>query len=189
MQYRSQSIPCGPILSLSVLCVLMVAGVAVAGDIAAAMPILTLSSPAEGSGSRTVPVVDASLQGETPERVPPIDERSETEKKWGVEVIGVRLSAGGYILDFRYRIIAPERAVSLVDRRRKPYLIDRKTGARFTVPNPTKVGPLRQTAKYGKPKADRTYFILFANPGRFIKRNRPVDVVIGDFRASNLIVE
>jgi hypothetical protein len=35
----------------------------------------------------------------------------------------------------------------------------------------------------------RTYFALFANPGRQIEAGDKVTVVIGDFRAEDLIVE
>ena len=42
---------------------------------------------------------------------------------WGIRVERVRLSAGGAILDFRYRIMDSVKAKPFVDRRNKPYVL------------------------------------------------------------------
>lgn len=109
------------------------------------------------------------------------------EEKWGIKILSIRQSANGYMLDFRYRVIDPDKASLLLSRKEKPYLIDQVSGARFMVPSAPKVGPLRQTAI--KPIADRNYFILFANPGKYVKPGNRVTVVIGEFRVQNLVVE
>jgi hypothetical protein len=49
-----------------------------------------------------------------------------------------------------------------------------------------KVGKLRQAST---PKAGMTYWMAFSNPTLAVKRGHRVDVVIGTFRANNLIVE
>jgi len=90
------------------------------------------------------------------------------------------------MLDFRYRVVDPEKAQSLFKRQTKPYLIDQETGARLIVPSPATTGPLRSS---NTPKLDRTYFMFFANPGGFIKPGKQITVVIGDFRAENLVVQ
>lgn len=108
------------------------------------------------------------------------------EETWGIQIEGIRLSAAGYMLDFRYRVIDTEKAAPLFDRKTKPYLIDQTSGAKFMVPSPPKVGPLRTS---DPPQADKTYFILFANPGKYVKHGNKVTVVIGDFRAEDLTVE
>ena len=115
-------------------------------------------------------------------------EKISMEEQWGVKVESLRTSANGHLLDFRYRIKDPDKAVPLVDRRNKPYLIDQASGKVLAVPNTAKVGPLRATVRHGKPKQDRVYFVLFGNPG-VVKPGDQVTVVIGDFRAENLIVE
>lgn len=116
-------------------------------------------------------------------------DRMSMEEEWGVAVESLRPSGAGNLLDFRYRIKDPDKAVQLVDRRNKPYLIDQESGKVLAVPNTAKVGPLRQTLRYGKPKDDRVYFVLFGNPGGMVKSGDQVTVVIGDFRAENLTVE
>jgi hypothetical protein len=115
-----------------------------------------------------------------PEEVPSLEEQ------WGIRILGIRLSAAGYMLDFRYRVIDPEKASSLLNRQSKAYLIDQATGTQLLVPR-TRLGPMRQTAV--RPLANRNYFILFSNPGGIVKAGNSVTVVIGDFKAESLIVE
>ncbi len=114
------------------------------------------------------------------------NEGLKIEKEWGVRVLSIRLTANSYMLDFRYRVLDTEKASPLFTWKVKPYLIDQASGARFLVPNPPKVGSLRSTRK---PEADRNYFMMFANPAQFIKKGNKVTVVIGDFKAEDLIVE
>ena len=109
------------------------------------------------------------------------------KQKWGVQTEGLRLSAAGYMLDFRFRVLDPNKAVPLLDRANKPYLLDPQSGAKLIVPAPPKVGSLRQKSR--APKRDKVYFVMFSNPGRFIKSGQKVTVVIGDFKAENLVVQ
>jgi hypothetical protein len=110
------------------------------------------------------------------------------EEQWGVKIESLRTSAAGNLLDFRFRIIDPEKASYLVDRRNKAYMIDQASGKVLSVPTTAKVGPMRQTVRYGLPKKDRIYFILFGNP-HLIKPGDKATVVIGDFKAENIVVE
>ncbi|SNB47978.1 hypothetical protein [Geobacter sp. DSM 9736] len=113
-------------------------------------------------------------------------QESSIEEKWGVKVLSLKQSAGGYMLDFRYRVLDPEKAKPLFDRKLKPYLVDEATGAVFAVPEPPKVGALRSTRP---PQPERNYFVMFANPGGYVKKGNKVSVVIGDFRAENITVQ
>ncbi|MDW7773934.1 MAG: hypothetical protein SCH71_13685 [Desulfobulbaceae bacterium] len=109
--------------------------------------------------------------------------------QWGIQVESLRSSANGHLLDFRYRVKDPDKATYLVDRRNKPYLIDQASGKVLAVPNTAKVGPMRQTVRSGKPKEDRVYFVLFGNPGGMVKPGSQVTVVIGDFKAEDIVVQ
>ncbi len=117
----------------------------------------------------------------------PTVEKSTVEQQWGMEIQGLRLSAADYMLDFRYRVTDPQKAHQLLKRGLKPYLLDQATGAKLLMPTATKIGPLRQATL--APKKDRVYYVMFANPGRFIKRGAIVDVVIGDFVAKDIVVQ
>lgn len=107
------------------------------------------------------------------------------KRTWGIEVLGVHLVAGGYMLEFRYRVIDPEKAKVLANRKIKPYLVDLATGAKVIVPSPEKVGELRNI---NSQVAGKTYWIMFANPARMVKAGSKVAVVIGDFQANNMVV-
>jgi hypothetical protein len=108
------------------------------------------------------------------------------EEAWGVKDLSIRLASNGYMLDFRYRVTDPGKALPLFDRKIQPYLVDEGSGAHFYVPNPPTIGSLRTTRP---PQEDRVYFIIFGNPGKYIKPGSRVTVVVGDFKAENLTVQ
>jgi hypothetical protein len=107
------------------------------------------------------------------------------KRNWGVEVIGVHPVSSGYMLAFRYRILDAKKAKPVNDMKGKAYLIDEATLTRLAVPALENVGELRTGAT---PQADRTYFMIFGNPGRLVKAGSRVSVVIGDFHAEDIIV-
>ncbi len=108
------------------------------------------------------------------------------ERNWGIDIIGVRPSASGLMLDFRYRVIDPKKAQPLGERSAKSYLVDEASGATFSVPAMENVGELRQTAKL---QSDRSYYVIFGNPGRIVKTGSRVSVVIGPLRVDGLVVQ
>lgn len=114
-------------------------------------------------------------------------ETANARNQWGVEIESVRLTAAGYMLDFRYRVTDDEKAKGFMGRKVRPHLIDQDSGATVIVPAPGKLGALKQTSSV--PVEDKTYFVMFANPGRFIKQGNKVTVVIGDFEACDIMVE
>jgi hypothetical protein len=107
-------------------------------------------------------------------------------EKWGIEVTSIRMSAHGYMVDFRYRVLDEEKAKELFVRENKPYLIEQGSGKVLQVPNTAKVGPLRSSYK---PQKGRIYWMFFGNRGGFVRQGSKVTVVIGEFRAEDLVVE
>jgi hypothetical protein len=108
-------------------------------------------------------------------------------EKWGIEVVALRLSAGGNLLDFRYKVLDSDKAAPISHVEWKPYLIDEKTGAKMVVPKMPKIGSLRQTAV--KPVVGRVFTTLFTNPGQTLKSGSKATVVIGECRIENLTVQ
>jgi len=98
--------------------------------------------------------------------------------RWGVEVVGLRLTAADHMLDFRYRVLDAEKAAPLFVRATKPELIHIPTGAKLPVFSPTKTGPLRNT---NTPIEGRVYFMFFPNPG-FVHAGDQASLHIGDFQ-------
>ncbi len=119
-------------------------------------------------------------------RSPHPREATRMKRQWGVEVLGVRQTAAGYMLEFRYRVLDAARAKPLFERRTKPVLVDEQSGLSLVVPTPPKTGALRNS---NPPLAGHTYWMFFGNPGGFVRPGRRVSVVIGDFRAEGIVVQ
>ena len=140
----------------------------------ASPPVLAAAAPTRGeSASAPAPVAidvaDAALV-----------------RKWGIHIEGVRLTAAGHMLDFRYRVVDTRKAKPLFERKTKPVLRDEASGVQVAVPVPPKTGALRNS---NDPKAGKTYFMFFANPGRFIAPGNRVTVTIGAFSVSGIRVD
>jgi len=108
------------------------------------------------------------------------------KREWGIEIMYVRQTAGGYMLEFRYKVVDAEKAKALFERQTKPMLTHTRTGAKLIVPTPAKTGALRNS---NLPKDDHTYWMFFANPGQLVKPGEQVSVQIGDFLAEKLVVQ
>jgi hypothetical protein len=117
---------------------------------------------------------------------PPQPEVSDAESL-GIEVIALRQTSGGFMLDFRYRVLNPEKAMPMFQEEITPYLIDQSSGSKLPTIGSTKVGPLRPTSR--DPREGITYFMFFGNPGQLVKVGTRVTVVVADHRLENLFVQ
>ena len=108
------------------------------------------------------------------------------KREWGIEIVHVRQTAAGYMLEFRYRVVDAEKAQALFERQTKPMLTHSETGAQLIVPTPAKTGALRNS---NPPKNGNTYWMFFANPGQLVKPGQRVSIEIGEFLAENLVVQ
>jgi hypothetical protein len=106
--------------------------------------------------------------------------------RYGVDRLQVRSISSGMSLEFRYRVVNPEKAKALGDKNSKPALVDWKTGQVLTVPTLEKIGQLRQMTQL---EQGREYWMVFANPGKLIKPGDRVNVVVGSIRLDGLTVE
>jgi hypothetical protein len=104
----------------------------------------------------------------------------------GVEVVSLRKTVAGRMLDFRFRVVDPEKAAPMLSRGTPAYLFDPATGSKMPVPN-TKIGNMRQTTM--KPEKGRVYFMFFDATGQQVKPGDVVTVVIGEHRFENLTVQ
>jgi len=110
----------------------------------------------------------------------------ELKDKWGIELIAMRSTAYGHMVDFRYRVLDAEKAAPLFVRKTKPYLIHQESGKALAVPNTAKLGSLRNS---NIPPQGRTYWLFFGNSQGLIHKGDKVTVAIGDFRATDIEVE
>lgn len=101
----------------------------------------------------------------------------------------LRLTAAGAMLDFRYRVLDPQKAAPLLDGRVQPFLLDEAHGAKLAVPDTPVLGRMRQTSRNQVVLTDHTYFILFGNPGKAVRSGDTVTLLLGSVRITNVKVQ
>jgi len=106
----------------------------------------------------------------------------------GVEVEALRLSAAGYMLDLRYRVVDVDDAGPLFERGTRPFLVEEGSGAQLAVPTTPKLGQLR-TTRIQSVKPGRMYSMIFANPGRVVQPGARMVLAVGDKRIEGIVVE
>lgn len=116
------------------------------------------------------------------------EKAKELADNWGVELLGMRLTAGNYMMDFRFHVIDAEKALPLFDHRIKPYVIADRSNIKLPVPMAAKVGAFRPTNRGKNITSGRNYYMIFGNPDRHVKQGETVTVVIGDFTIESLLV-
>jgi len=107
-------------------------------------------------------------------------------EKWGIEVVAIHTAAAGNMVDLRYKVVDAKKAKALFSKKTRPYLTHHKTGKVLAVPRTAKVGPLMSSYR---PKQGRIYWMFFGNQPKLVQAGDKVSVVIGEFKAENLIVE
>jgi hypothetical protein len=105
---------------------------------------------------------------------------------WGIDDVFVRSTESGELVRFSYRILDPQRAAQLNDKKAQPTLVDPQAGVSLVIPSLEKVGQLRQSST---PEAGKNYWMAFSNPRKTVKKGDRVTVVIGQFHAVGLVVE
>jgi hypothetical protein len=109
------------------------------------------------------------------------------EAVWGIEAPSVKAVESGIILRFSYRVLDPEKAKLLSDKKLNPLLVSPEKGVQLVVPSMEKVGQLRQVPREIEP--GKSYWMAFSNSGRLLRPGDRVDIVIGSFHARGLQVE
>jgi len=149
---------------------------------AAQAPQSTISPPQAVASAKPAPAVGhTDLASHVSQR-----EIMYYQGAWGVDSFRVKYTESGEIIRFSYRVVDPEKAAALNDKKSEPTLIDPRAGVSLVVPEVSNVGKMRQTST---PKAGMTYWMAFSNSGRPVKRGDRVDVLIGKFRVTGLEVE
>ena len=105
---------------------------------------------------------------------------------WGIDSLKVKYTESGEMIRFSYRVLDPDKAAPLNDKKAEPSLFDLQAGVKLVVPQMEKVGKLRQSST---PEAGMSYWMAFSNSGRRVRPGDRVIVEIGHFRADGLIVE
>jgi len=166
---------------------LLAAGVASGVWLADARAADTTQPPAKAGAQVTVPAGSAQP---APSHYQPDRFAGRAGKYyeliWGIDSISVKLVESGELVRFSYRVLDPAKAAVLNDKANVASLDDPQAGVSLVVPTMEKIGALRQSTA---PEAGRSYWMTFSNKGRRVARGHRVDVVIGQFKASNLVVD
>jgi len=105
---------------------------------------------------------------------------------WGIDNLKLEPIASGSLIRFSYRVVDPQKAQVLNDKKKDPYLLVEKTRAKLGVEQAERVGKLRQTAE---PESGREYWMVFGNSRHLVQPGDRVEIVIGTFHAYGLFVE
>lgn len=106
---------------------------------------------------------------------------------WGIEPVHLRVTAGGYMIEFRYEILDTEKALIMSDRKHYPYLRAMKSEARLSVPFGTTVGFLKSNRKFLK--QGKHYIAMFSNEGQHLLRGDKVKIEVMDQLSPELVLE
>lgn len=102
----------------------------------------------------------------------------DLEKDWGIQPVFLRITAEGFMMELRYRVLDPEKATILSLSKDLPTMLSGKSKARFSVPYGSTVGYLKSNRKFLK--KDRNYIIMFSNENRHMLPGDQVRIQIGD---------
>ena len=166
------------LLARSVLCAIATSGVFLWAAAGAEQQV-SASKPAWQPPSTPTVTIPSPVEPE---------QAKQLAAQWGVKLLSLRLSAAGFMMDFRFRVLDADKASPLFDHRNKPYVVVENSNARLPVPMAAKVGAFRPTNRGKNIKADKNYYIMFANPDRHVKAGEKVTLVIGDFKIEGLTV-
>jgi hypothetical protein len=177
---------CGTLAALA-LTVAVLAGVALAQD--AAQPAAPTPAPAAGPAKPAQPSGPAAVKAAPVRNLPNrFAGRAGAYYKvvWGIDSLTVKLAESGELIRFSWRVLDPERAKVLNDKKAEPSLVDPQARVSLVVPQMEKIGQLRQVQP---PEAGRSYWMAFSNKGLVVKRGDRVNVIVGPFRAEGLVVD
>jgi len=158
-----------------------------AASLAGSALILPAQSPADAP-VKPIPVKPTRTSTPTHYRPNPFPKRAQSYYGlvWGLDSLSVKAVESGALIRFSYRVLDPEKAKTLNDKKIDAFLDSPSENVRLSIPSLEKVGQLRQATTEESGKA---YWMAFSNPRRTVKRGDHVNVVIGKFHANGLIVE
>ena len=151
-----------------------IAGFLVGVLIAAGIGALVFWLPQRSSGE---PSVKPPLEW----RRPTVSASGLAERS-GVRLVRVAVTGGGGLLDLRYQVVDPNKAVAVHESQTPPAIIDERTGL---VLNRLLMGH----AHHGELKPAVSYYLVFENTGNWVRRGSKVTVLLGDAQVEHVVVK
>ena len=104
------------------------------------------------------------------------------EQQWGVRVTQIGVTADGGMVDFRYIVLDPDKALAMQqDVNKLPVLVAEDSSTLLN-------SAAAMTAKHNL-NPGTTYFLLYRNTGGAIKPGTPVTVKFGDLTLEHVIAK
>ncbi|MFF5290919.1 hypothetical protein [Paractinoplanes globisporus] len=99
----------------------------------------------------------------------------------GVTITRVAVTGGGGLVDLRFRVVDPDRAHALHDPARPPAVVDESSGlvVHDLLMNHEHTGDYRPGV---------TYYLVFTNPGNWVRRGASVTVLLGNAQVEHVRV-
>ena len=142
--------------------------------IAAGIGVLALWLPQRSSGQTSAEP--------PPQWQRPAVSASGLAERSGVRLVRGAVTGGGGLLDLRYQVVDPSKAVTVHEAETPPAIIDERTGL---VLNRLLMGH----AHHGVLKAAVSYYLIFENTGNWVRRGSEVTVLLGDAQVEHVIVK
>jgi hypothetical protein len=117
-----------------------------------------------------------------PEWRRPAVSASGLAERSGVRLVRVAVTAGGGLLDLRYQVVDPSKAVTVHEAETPPAIIDERTGL---VLNRLLMGHAHQ----GQLKPAVSYYLVFENTGNWVHHGSEVTVLLGDAEVEHVVVK
>lgn len=111
----------------------------------------------------------------------PIVDADGLAQRSGVRVSLVAVTGAGGLVDLRYQVLDPNAASAVHDPANPPAVVDERTG--LVVQN-----LLMNHAHSGAYRAGATYYLVFENPGNWVRRGAKVTVLLGNARLEHVTV-
>jgi hypothetical protein len=142
--------------------------------IAAGIGALVLWLPQRSSGEPSVKP--------PPEWQRPSVSASGLAERSGVRLVRVAVTGGGGLLDLRYQVVDPNKAVAVHEDQTPPAIIDERTGLVID-------RLLMGHAHHGELKPAVSYYLVFENTGNWVRRGSKVTVLLGDAQVEHVVVK
>lgn len=116
------------------------------------------------------------------------DQKSiDLQKDWGIQPVFLRITADGYMIEFRYKVLDKDKALILSDRKDFPYLLSMKSKAKLSVPYGSTVGFLKSNRRFIK--QGKNYIAMFSNEGKHMLKGDKVKIQIKNQLSPELVLQ
>jgi len=103
------------------------------------------------------------------------------EAAWGIRITNVGVIASGGLIDFRFQVIDPDKALAIQDPESYPALVDETSGKVLD-----KSGA--HGGHVGVFRAGHTYYLLYQNNSSLLQPGSRITIQIGDVLLENVLV-